>query len=49
MRTTHPRSTRTTRVLPHLRRRDGVIEGPRDHTPRSPHQIAVSVGWRPQG
>ena len=48
-RTSRTARTHTTRVLPHLRRRDGIVEGPRQHTQRSDFQTAVSVGWRPTG
>ena len=43
------RRTHTTRVVPHVRRRDGIVEGPRQTTQRSDFRRAVSVGWRPTG
>ena len=42
------RPTRPTRVLPHLKRRNGLVEAPRDHTARSSYAAALAVGWRPQ-
>jgi hypothetical protein len=50
----HARTRRTTgthspRVRPHTRRRDGIIEGPREHTHTGAHHVAATYGWRPFG
>ena len=39
--------TYSSRVRPHIRRRNGVVEAPRYPTPTNPHAIAVVLGWRP--
>jgi hypothetical protein len=32
-----------------VRRGDGQVDVPRDNWSRSAHDVALSVGWRPQG
>jgi hypothetical protein len=39
--------TYSSRVRPHLRRRNGVVDAPRYPTPTSPQALAVVLGWRP--
>ena len=46
-RTRRPTGTHSPRVRPHTRRRDGIIEGPREHTHRDAHHVASSYGYRP--
>ena len=49
MNTQHRPTRSPSRVLPHIRRRNGVIEAPRDPWTRTAYDLAASVGWRPQG
>lgn len=46
-RTRRPAGTHSPRVRPHTRRRDGIIEGPREHAHRDAHHVASSYGYRP--
>lgn len=41
------RTVRTTRLSPHVLRRDGVLEAPHEAPRRSRYREALSVGWRP--
>ncbi|MFC5176490.1 hypothetical protein [Nocardioides taihuensis] len=45
----HRRTRYASRTRPLVRRRDGRVEVPRDPWSRSSHDLALSVGWRPQG
>jgi hypothetical protein len=45
----HPRSRFTRRTTHLVRRRDGRVEKARDPWHHTAHDLALSVGWRPQG
>jgi hypothetical protein len=48
-RTRNTRNTHSSRVRPHTRRRNGIIEAPREHpTDATPH-VALLYGWRAFG
>jgi len=41
------RTVRVTRLRPHVLRRDGVVEAPREVPYRSRYREALAAGWRP--
>ena len=45
-RTTRP-AGRTGRIRPHVLRRDGVLESPREIPSRGRYQVALAAGWKP--
>ncbi len=48
-RTRSTRSTYPTRVRPHIRRRNGIVEAPRDHSTVATPHVAIMYGWRAFG
>jgi len=47
-RTTRP-AVRSSRIRPHVLRRDGVIEAPSEIPERGRYYLALAAGWRPLG
>jgi hypothetical protein len=47
--TEHRRTRYATRTRQLVRHHDGRVEVPRDPWSRTAHDLALSVGWRPQG
>jgi hypothetical protein len=48
-RTRNVRSTYSTRVQPHTRRRNGIIDAPREHSTVATPHVALAYGWRAFG
>jgi len=48
-RTRNISSTYSSRVRPHIRRRNGIVEPPREHSTSFTPHVAIAYGWRAFG